>query len=153
MSSSSISPEHPFWSTPEGRAQEDSSPKGRDSDAVALIWSYPKTNNKPPTGTLTTDFPPDMDAAFFLAVIAIVDAVQGQRVSMTPGLAATLMAMQTASDSALVVAPTAWWLGPLRRYVPYLTQLALESARKLFDKRGAVQVIEDIIDREIVKKD
>jgi hypothetical protein len=54
---------------------------------------------------LTTNFPPDMDAAFFLGLLAFADAVYGQRVSMGPTAGARLMAMQTASESALLLAP------------------------------------------------
>ncbi|KAL2869128.1 uncharacterized protein BJX67DRAFT_371079 [Aspergillus lucknowensis] len=122
-----VVPTHPFWSTAEG-------PRS---------WSG---------GILTTDFPPDMDAAFFLAILSLVDAISAKRISMSPSLVATLLSMQTESDSAKIMAPTACWLGPLRWWVPWKAQVAVESVRKLLGGRSAVKVVEDIIETEVVKR-
>ncbi|KAL3481325.1 hypothetical protein BJX99DRAFT_243668 [Aspergillus californicus] len=147
-----VAPDHPFWSTEAGQEYENSLPNGRTSDTTILVWGHPRTANGPPTGKLTTDFPPDMDAAFFLALLALVDAVHGQRMTMSPSLGATLMALQTASGSALLIAPTAWWLGPLRWMVPYSAQVVMEWIRRLFGGENVVRVIEDVIEREVVKR-
>jgi hypothetical protein len=152
ISNSRVSPDHHFWSTSEGKAYESSCPRGRNSDTILLIWGHPRTHNNPPTGGLTTAFPPDLDAAWFLALLALVDAVHGQRLSMGPGLGAILMAMQTASGASLLMAPTAWWLGPLRWAIPWSAQVAFEWGRRLFDRRSIVQVVEDTIEREVVRR-
>ncbi|KKK26318.1 hypothetical protein ARAM_001572 [Aspergillus rambellii] len=147
-----VSPDHPFWSTAQGRVYESQQPSGRNSDTTLLIWGHPKTRNDPAKGTLTTDFPPDMDAAFFLALLSLVDALHGQRLNMSPSLGATLMAMQTASGASLLVAPTAWWLGPLRWAIPWSGQVVMEWIRRVFDGKSPTQVVEETIEREVVRK-
>jgi hypothetical protein len=146
-----VAPTHPFWSTPEGEEYERTLPKGRNSDTTVLIWAYPKVSNGSPTGTLVSDFPPDLDAAFFLALLGLVDALSSQRVAMTPLLFATLMSMQTASEMAMVVAPAAWWLGPLRWWVPHIGQSTLERVRKLLGGGHPVKLVEDIIYNVVLK--
>ncbi|RAL14761.1 uncharacterized protein BO97DRAFT_476207 [Aspergillus homomorphus CBS 101889] len=147
-----VSSNHPFWSTAEGQVYESSLPAGRYTDTTLLIWGHPKTHIGPVTGTLASDFPPDMDAAFFVGMLSLVDALHGQRLTMSPGLGATLMATQTASGAAMILAPRAWWLGPLRWAIPWYMQVALEWTRKIFDRRSVVQLVEDAIAREVVKK-
>ncbi|PYH45574.1 uncharacterized protein BP01DRAFT_365636 [Aspergillus saccharolyticus JOP 1030-1] len=148
----SVSPEHPFWATTAGQDYERTLPSGRHTDTTLLIWGHPKTNTGPPTGTLTSDFPPDMDAAFFLALLSVVDAVHGQRLSMSPSVGAALMTTQTASGAAMILAPRAWWLGPLRWAIPWALQVALEWTRKLVDRRSVVHLVEEAIAREVVRK-
>ncbi|RAH79639.1 hypothetical protein BO86DRAFT_457685 [Aspergillus japonicus CBS 114.51] len=147
-----VSPDDPFWSTTEGQAYANTLPAGRHTDTTLLIWGHPKTHTGPPTGTFARDFPPDMDAAFFLGMLSLVDAVHGQRLAMSPGLGATLMATQTASGAAMIVAPKAWWLGPLRWAIPWYMQVLMEWTRKVFDRRSVVQLVEDAIAREVVRK-
>ncbi|PYH85819.1 hypothetical protein BO82DRAFT_361219 [Aspergillus uvarum CBS 121591] len=147
-----VSPDDPFWSTAEGQTYASTLPAGRHTDTTLLIWGHPKTHTGPPTGTFASDFPPDMDAAFFLGMLSLVDAVHGQRLAMSPGLGATLMATQTASGAAMIVAPKAWWLGPLRWAIPWYMQVVLEWTRKVFDRRSVVQLVEDAIAREVVRK-
>ncbi|KAL4992196.1 hypothetical protein BDW68DRAFT_197397 [Aspergillus falconensis] len=130
---------HTFWPlTDEGREYGASLPDGRNSDSTILIWGHPRTAAGSPTGKLTSDVPPDMDAAFFLALLASVDAFGSNRVAMAPAMAAQLMSFQTASASALIMAPKAWSLGPLRWMVPWLTQKTL---------------VVEIIDKEVVKRE
>ncbi|KAL2826272.1 hypothetical protein BDW59DRAFT_145334 [Aspergillus cavernicola] len=148
-----VGPDHPFWSTTDGQQYETSLPNGRNSDTTILVWGHPRTSNGPSTGTLTTDFPPDMDPAFFLALLSLVDAVHGQRLTMSPSLGATLMALQTASGSALLLAPTVWWLGPLRWMVPYAVQVMMEWIRRLCGGKNVVQLVEDAIEREVVRRE
>ncbi|RDW58564.1 uncharacterized protein DSM5745_11255 [Aspergillus mulundensis] len=149
-----VAPDHPFWSTDEGRDYEASLPNGRASDTTLLIWGHPRTGTGLSTsiGTLTSDFPPDMDAAFFLALLVSVDAVASKRVAMTPALGAALMSFQTASLSSMIIAPTAWWLGPLRWLIPWSGQRALEAVRKLCGGKSVVEVVEGIIEQEVVKR-
>ncbi|KAJ0417594.1 hypothetical protein BJY00DRAFT_199170 [Aspergillus carlsbadensis] len=147
-----VAPTHPFWSTPEGQEYERTLPNGRDSDTTVLIWAYPKVSNGSPTGTLVSDFPPDLDAAFFLALLGLVDALSSNRVAMTPSLFATLMAMQTESEMAMIVAPGAWWLGPLRWWVPSVGQSVLERLRKLLGGGHPVKLVEDIIHNVVLKR-
>ncbi|KAL4874378.1 hypothetical protein BJY04DRAFT_17490 [Aspergillus karnatakaensis] len=147
-----VAPTHPFWSTPEGKEYESSLPHGRNSDTTVLIWGYPKNSTGSPTGTLTTDFPPDMDAAFFLALLGLVDALSSSRVAMTPKVFATLFSMQTASELGVIVAPTAWWLGPLRWRVPWAAQVILEKVRLLLGGNHPAKVVEDVIQDIVVKR-
>lgn len=93
-----------------------------------------------------------MDAAFFLAILASVDAVASQRLAMTPATAANMMSLQTASASVLILCPTAWWLGPLRWMVPWSAQKMMEWARTLLGGSNVVDVVEQIIDGEVVKR-
>ncbi|KAL4907072.1 hypothetical protein BDW74DRAFT_150181 [Aspergillus multicolor] len=147
-----VAPDHPFWSTDQGRECEASLPKGRASDTTVMIWGHPKIGTGPPTGTLTSHFPPDMDAAFFLALLVSVDAIGSKRVVMTPAALAKLMSFQTASGTAMIMAPTAWWLGPLRWIIPWSGQRALEAVRKLCGGKRVVEVVEGIIENEVVKR-
>ncbi|KAL3440049.1 hypothetical protein BJX65DRAFT_291212 [Aspergillus insuetus] len=147
-----IAPTHPFWSTPEGAEYESTLPNCRNSDTTILIWGYPKTTNESPTGTLTTDFPPDMDAAFFLALLGLVDAVSSKRLAMTPSLFATLFSMQTVSESAMIMAPTAWWLGSLRWRIPWTAQVAVEKMRRLLGGGNPVELVEEVIENVVVKR-
>ncbi|KAL4966689.1 uncharacterized protein BDV14DRAFT_198811 [Aspergillus stella-maris] len=126
-----LAPDHSFWTTTEGVAYEASLPNAR---------------------TLTSSFPPDMDAAFFLAILALTDAMMSKRVPMTPAVAANMFALQTASDSALLIAPNARWLGPLRWIVPWYAQQAMEVVRKVLGGRDVVKLVEDIIMSEVVKR-
>ncbi|KAL5045590.1 hypothetical protein BDW71DRAFT_208134 [Aspergillus fruticulosus] len=125
--------DHPFRLTDEGREYGASLPDGRNSDSTILIWGHPRTAAGSPTGKLTSDVPPDMDAAFFLALLASVDAFGSNRVAMAPAMAAQLMSFQMASASALILAPKAWSLGLLRWM-------------------SVVEVVE-IIDKEVVKRE
>ncbi|KAL2834768.1 hypothetical protein BJY01DRAFT_238989 [Aspergillus pseudoustus] len=147
-----VAPTHPFWSTPDGQQYESSLPNRRNSDTTVLIWAYPKTSIGPPMGALVTDFPPDMDAAFFLALLSLVGAIGTNRVAMTPNVFVTLFSLQTASGLSVIMAPTAWWLGPLRWRVPWAAQIALEKVRELFGGKNVVAVAEDIIHNDIVKR-
>ncbi|KAL4789499.1 hypothetical protein BDV19DRAFT_374022 [Aspergillus venezuelensis] len=147
-----VAPDHPFWTTTEGVAYETSLLSARNSDSTLLLWGHPKTNTGSPTGTLTSSFPPDMDAAFFLAILALTDAMSSKRVPMTPAVAANMFALQTASDSALVIAPNAWWLGPLRWIVPWYAQRGMEVLRRVLGGRHVVKLVEDIIESEVVKR-
>ncbi|KAL3456253.1 hypothetical protein BJX64DRAFT_271011 [Aspergillus heterothallicus] len=147
-----IAPTHPFWSTPEGQEYEKTQPNGRNTDTTILIWGHPKNSPGPPTGTLTTDFPPDMDAAFFLALLGLVDAISSKRISMSPRLFARLFSMQTESEAAMIMAPKAWWLGPLRWWIPWRAQVALEGVRKLFGGDKPVAVVEDAIHNVVLKQ-
>jgi hypothetical protein len=103
-------------------------------------------------GGLSTAFPPDLDAAWFVALLSLVDAVHGQRLTMSPGLGAVLMALQTASGASLIIAPKAWWLGPLRWAIPWSAQVVFERARKLFRGKSVVQLVEEVIEREVVRR-
>ncbi|CEL11557.1 hypothetical protein ASPCAL14658 [Aspergillus calidoustus] len=147
-----VSPSHPFWLTAEGKSQEASSPQGRRTDTNLLIWGHPRTHDNPPVGGLSTAFPPDLDAAWFVALLSLVDAVHGQRLTMSPGLGAVLMALQTASGASLIIAPKAWWLGPLRWAIPWSAQVVFERARKLFRGKSVVQLVEEVIEREVVRR-
>ncbi|KAL4816237.1 hypothetical protein BDW67DRAFT_162597 [Aspergillus spinulosporus] len=147
-----VAPDHPFWSTDEGRDYETSLPNGRHSDSTILVWGHPRTADGSPTGRLTSDFPPDMDAAFFLALLASVDAVASKRLAMTSAIAAQMMSLQTASASVLILWPTAWWLGPLRWMIPWSAQKTMEWTRTLLGGSSVVDVVEQIIDREVVKR-
>jgi hypothetical protein len=93
-----------------------------------------------------------MDAAFFLAIMASVDAVASRRLAMTPATAANMMSLQTASASVLILCPTSWWLGPLRWMVPWSAQKMMERARTLLESSNVVDVVEQIIDGEVVKR-
>ncbi|KAL4767386.1 hypothetical protein BDW60DRAFT_211992 [Aspergillus nidulans var. acristatus] len=84
-------PDHPFWSTDDGRKYEASLPNGRHCDSTILVWGHPRSADGSLTSRLTLDFPPDIDAAFFLALLASVDAVASQRLAMTPATAAKMM--------------------------------------------------------------
>ncbi|KAL2841884.1 hypothetical protein BJY01DRAFT_217122 [Aspergillus pseudoustus] len=147
-----VAPTHPFWSTSEGQEYEKTLPNGRNTDTVLLIWGFPKNSTGPPTGTLATDFPPDMDAAFFLALLGLVDAISSKRVTMTASLFAKLFSMQTVSDSSMLMAPTAWWLGPLRWWVPWTAQVTLERVRKLLGGDNPLVVVEDAIQNVVLKR-
>jgi nucleoside permease NupC len=93
-----------------------------------------------------------MDAAFFLALLSLVDAIGTKRIAMTPRIFATLFSLQTVSELSMVMAPTAWWLGPLRWRVPWAAQVALEKVRELLGGKNAVAVVEDIIHNDLVKR-
>ncbi|KAL3487937.1 hypothetical protein BJX62DRAFT_212689 [Aspergillus germanicus] len=147
-----VAPTHPFWSTPEGQEYESTLPNGRNSDTTTLIWGYPKISNGATTGTLVSDFPPDMDAAFFLALLGYVDAISSKRIAMTPSVFAKLFSIQTESETAMVMAPRASWLGPLRWWVPWTAQVSLERVRKLLGGGHPVKLVEDVIHNVVVKQ-
>ncbi|KAL4876820.1 hypothetical protein BJY04DRAFT_199300 [Aspergillus karnatakaensis] len=148
-----VSPDHPFWTTPEGQQYEATLPNGRNSDSTLLIWGHPRTTNGPPSGKLTSDFPPDMDAAFFLALLGLVDGISSKRVDMTAGLGVKLMGLQTASASSMLICPTASWMGPLRWMVPWYAQVSLEWTRRLFRGQNIVKFVEEVIEEQVVKRE
>lgn len=152
LTAGSVAPDHPFWSTAEGQQYEAALPNGRNSDSTILLWGHPRTGTDAPTGTLASDFPPDMDPAFFLAVLSLVDAITAKRVAMGLGTAATLFGLQTESDSALLIAPTAWWLGPLRWMIPWSAQCTVERIRKICGGKDIVKLVEEVIAEQVVKR-
>jgi hypothetical protein len=153
LTAARVAPDHPFWSTEEGQQYEATLPNGRNTDTTALIWGHPRTGGDTATGKLTSDFPPDMDGAYFLALLSFVDAISAQRVAMNLSTAATLFGLQTESDSAaVIIAPKAWWLGPLRWMIPWSAQCAMERVRKIFGGKDIVNVVEDIIEEQVVKR-
>ncbi|KAL5337268.1 hypothetical protein BJX70DRAFT_370362 [Aspergillus crustosus] len=147
-----VAPDHPFWSTSEGQQYESSLPNGRNSDTTVLIWGHPNTVKRPSTGTLISAFPPDMDAAFFLALLTLVDVISSKRVPITPAFMAKFMGLQTASGTAMLIFPTAWWLGPLRWAVPWSLQVGLEWTRKLLGGENIVSFVEGVIEEQVVKR-
>ncbi|KAL4940616.1 hypothetical protein BDV06DRAFT_223913 [Aspergillus oleicola] len=80
------------------------------------------------------------------AILAATDAMMCKRVPMAPVAAANTFAPQTASGSALLVAPNAWWL------VPWYAQRVMEVVRGALGGRDVVKIVEDIIEGEIVKR-
>lgn len=148
----SVAPDHPFWSTEEGQQCEASLPNGRNPDTTVLIWAHPRTGSDTPTGRLASDFPPDMDAAFFLALLSFVDAITSRRVAMTPSTAARFFGLQTESGLGLLIAPSCWWLGPLRWMIPWSAQCALEWVRKMCGGKDIVKLVEDVIEEQVVKR-
>ncbi|KAL4949700.1 hypothetical protein BDW69DRAFT_197871 [Aspergillus filifer] len=123
-----VAPDYPFWSTTEGIAYEASLPDAGTSDSTLLLWGHPKTNT-----------------AFFLAILALTDAMMLKRVAITSAVAANMFASQTASDMALLIAPNAWWLGPLRWVVLWYAQRAMKVLRRALGGRDVVKLVEDII--------
>ena len=147
----SIAPDHPFWSTPAGLAHERASPQGRNTDAVLLIWAHPRINTTP-AGKFSSSFPPDMDAAFFLALLGLVDGMNSKRISMTPGVFGDLIAVQQASEFALVVAPSWKVLGPVRWWLPWALCELTVRVRALLGGKAPELVVEELVDGNDVKK-
>ncbi len=93
-----------------------------------------------------------MDAAFFLALLSFVDAIASRRVAMTPSTAARFFGLQTESGLGLLIAPSCWWLGPLRWMIPWSAQCALEWVRKMCGGKDIVNLVEDVIEEHVVKR-
>lgn len=93
-----------------------------------------------------------MDAAFFLALLSLVDAISAHRVAMNLSTAAALFGLQTECGLAAIIAPTAWWIGTLRWMVPWSAQCVAQRIRKVCGGRDIVKVVEDVIEEQVVKR-
>ncbi|KAF2103825.1 hypothetical protein NA57DRAFT_50692 [Rhizodiscina lignyota] len=87
---------HSIW--PDPNATEDS---------VLLMWAHP------------TDVPGPMDSLFFKNLFMYVADVDAGEVKMD---LLQIMLMQHVTQSAMVMLPSAWWLGPLRWWIPWQLQ-------------------------------
>ncbi|KAF1851690.1 uncharacterized protein K460DRAFT_39443 [Cucurbitaria berberidis CBS 394.84] len=87
---------HRFWPCPDA-----------EEDSVLYLWAHP-------TGT-----PEPMDRMFFDNLLRYLSDVTEKKASLS---LLQVMVMQHATASALVMFPTAWWLGPIRWWVPWTLQ-------------------------------
>ena len=120
-------------------------------DTVFLIWAHPRINLSP-SGRYDASFPPDMDAVFFLALLAMVDGVFSKRISMDLSNMGMLFAMQHESDSAMVMMPNWSVLGPLRWWVPWVLFKGVSAVRGFVGGGELRAVAEGMIEREVVKR-
>ncbi|KAH7090492.1 hypothetical protein FB567DRAFT_292954 [Paraphoma chrysanthemicola] len=87
---------HRFW--PHPNAQE---------DTTFYVWAHPDKVAEP------------MDRLFFENLLRYLSDVTEKKAKLS---LIQVMLMQHATASALVLFPTAWWLGPLRWWVPWKLQ-------------------------------
>lgn len=113
-----------------------------DEDVVVLVWAHPKNTAG------------DMDHIFFLNLFKHVSDVQEgkrkldlERILMMQyvyllmhgfeyGHNMLIMSYRHESQTALVMAPSAWWLGRLRWCVPYYLQAAVATFVRLRGKQA-----------------
>lgn len=104
---------HCFW--PHLHATEDS---------TMYVWAHPDAGSD------------SMDRLFFENLLKYVsDASEGK----TKLDLVQVMVMQHATASALVVFPTAWWLGPLRWWVPWMLQAGVSGVGRLFGYKALME--------------
>ncbi|XPS95040.1 hypothetical protein M3J09_004334 [Ascochyta lentis] len=103
---------HRFWPHPEA-----------DQDTVLYLWAHP-------------DVDESMDRLFFENLLMYVsDASEGKgKLDLVQ-----MLVTQHASASALVLFPTAWWLGPLRWWVPWTLQAAVAKVGRLAGYRALME--------------
>lgn len=98
---------HRFWPVAPELGQE---------DCILLLWSHPK------------DVPESMDDPFFETLLRYLSGAYERR--KMPNLF-LVMLTQHVSATALVVFPKAWWLGPLRWWLPWMLQGGIAALARL----------------------
>ncbi|KAI9739841.1 MAG: hypothetical protein M1818_004897 [Claussenomyces sp. TS43310] len=104
---------HTFWA--DGNATE---------DTTILLWAHPDG---------TED---DMDRAFFHNILFYVSDLHEGKAKMDPF---QLMLMQHATATAMVWFPRAWFLGPIRWWLPYQIQTAFAGVARLMGKESLIR--------------
>ncbi|KAH7122371.1 hypothetical protein B0J11DRAFT_336946 [Dendryphion nanum] len=104
---------HNFWPVPDS-----------EEDCVIYVWAHPESVAEP------------MDWLFFRNLLWLVsDMTEGKR-KMDP---LQIMLLQHISATALVWFPGAWWLGPLRWWVPYQVQAGFAGLARLLGYRPLLE--------------
>jgi hypothetical protein len=93
-----------------------------------------------------------MDAAFFLALLSMVDGLAAKRLTMDLSTMGFLFAHQHESESAMVMAPSWKVLGPLRWWLPWMLFASAATLRRWLGGTELVQAVDEVIDREVVKR-
>jgi hypothetical protein len=107
---------HNFWPDP----------TCTDTDTVVMVWAHPEIE----TAAMRVDF---FESLFLL----LSEAYEAGR---TPDFLQLCLAQHEVALAAVVL-PTAWWLGPLRWWVPYMLQASLAKVAQwcgyaVFPKNG-----------------
>ncbi|KAL6249010.1 hypothetical protein RBB50_004073 [Rhinocladiella similis] len=99
---------HTFWPDPDAR-----------EDTTILLWAHPNPD----------DMEDKMDRLFFQNLLMYVsDVAEGkERLSILQ-----VMLVQHASATAMIWFPTAWFLGPLRWWIPYQFQTICVAIARLW---------------------
>lgn len=126
-----VGPEDPFWSTPAGKAQEATATNGRHTDTVIVVWSHPRISQAD-SGKYDSTFPPDLDAAWFVGVLGLVNDLSAKRTAMSLSTMGLIVALQHESDTAMVMAPNWNILGPLRWGILWMLFGSVTTLRSLY---------------------
>lgn len=110
---------HKFWPVPDC-----------EEDSTILLWAHPDGSDE------------DMDRIFFGNLLRYMSDVHAKKVTMDPF---RMMLMQHETASALVMFPTATWLGSLRWWIPWKLQA---FAAAVADWRGTGAVMKEYTDEE-----
>ncbi|KAH8645504.1 hypothetical protein BX600DRAFT_534511 [Xylariales sp. PMI_506] len=105
---------HKFWPIPDV-----------DEDTSMLLWATPEGK-----------FPPMMDDAFFVTLLSLLSDVSAGKVPLDLGL---ILLNQHESESTAVIFPGAWWLGPLRWFIPWALQATIAAIARWQGKKGLVE--------------
>ncbi|KAF2451164.1 hypothetical protein P171DRAFT_467812 [Karstenula rhodostoma CBS 690.94] len=93
-------------------------------DTSFYMWAHPEAVPEP------------MDRLFFQSLLGFLSDVHEKKESMS---ILQIMVNQHASASAMVMFPRAWWLGPLRWWVPWKLQGLLAAVGRWFGYRGLIE--------------
>ncbi|KAF3046092.1 hypothetical protein E8E12_011010 [Didymella heteroderae] len=104
---------HCFWPHPDAR-----------EDSTVYVWAHPDAGDEA------------MDCLFFENLLRYMSDVCEGKAKLD---LVQVLAMQHASASAPVVFPTAWWLGPLRWWVPWTVQKGIAGVGRLCGYKALMQ--------------
>ncbi|PVI04006.1 hypothetical protein DM02DRAFT_586797 [Periconia macrospinosa] len=93
-------------------------------DTVMYVWAYPEA------------VPDPMDRLFFQSLLGYLSDVHEKK---SPMSVLQIMVNQHASASTAVIFPRAWWLGPLRWWVPWHIQGFLAALGRWYGYRGLIE--------------
>jgi len=111
-----------------------------EEDTVILVWAHPSDN----------DMDDQMDHLFFQSLFGYVSDVHDKKEKMS---ILQIMLMQHRTATALVMFPRAWFLGPLRWWIPWKLQdmcatIAIWTGKKaLIEKYMSPQEWDDVQER------
>jgi ABC-type proline/glycine betaine transport system permease subunit len=101
---------------------------------------------------LVSDFLPNINVAFVLALLCLVSGIGTKRVVITLSIFMTMFLFQTESGLAVIMAPTARWLGLSQWQIPWVAQLSLKKVQSLLGGKTAVALVEGVNHNDAVKR-
>ncbi|KAF2873274.1 hypothetical protein BDV95DRAFT_490900 [Massariosphaeria phaeospora] len=93
-------------------------------DTVLYVWAHPDSVSSP------------MDRLFFENLLQYVSDIHEKKAKMDM---IQIMVTQHASDTAMVMFPRAFWLGPLRWWVPWKLQATVAAVGRLMGYRALME--------------
>ncbi|KAJ4297701.1 hypothetical protein N0V90_005596 [Kalmusia sp. IMI 367209] len=93
-------------------------------DTTIYLWAHPEK------------VPDPMDRLFFQTLLGYISDVYEKKAPMS---VLQIMVTQHASATAMVMFPRAWWLGPLRWWIPWQLQGLAATIGRFFGYKGLIE--------------